>query len=84
MPIESFVTDFAWELRRLNVTEKGQGPLYVDEQVCNISTYMGVTSRLMKFYGVSRHAVSIRLEGLGLMRDVRRTSKPTGQRDDIS
>lgn len=84
MPTESFVTDFAWELRRLDLTEKGRVPLYVDEQECNISNYMGVTSRLMNFYGVSRLAVSIRLEGLGLMRDVRRTSLPTVQRDDFS
>lgn len=84
MPVQSFVTDFAWELRRLDLTEKGKGPLYVDEQECNINNYMEVTGRLMKFYGVSRQAVSIRLEGLGLMRDVRRASPPADQADDFS
>ena len=73
MPRESFVTDFVWELRRLDLYDKGFGPLYVDSQECNVSNFMSVTNRLMKFYGTSRAAVSIRLKGLGLLRDVRRT-----------
>jgi len=73
MPRESFVTDFLYELRRLDLHDKGFGPLYVDSQECNVSNFMSATNRLMKFYGASRAAVSIRLKGLGLLRDVRRT-----------
>lgn len=76
MPRASFFTDFLWELRRLDLHDKGFGPLYVDTQECNVSNFMSVTNRLMKFYGTSRAAVSIRLKGLGLLRDVRRT-RPT-------
>ena len=71
MPRASFVTDFVWELRRLDLHDKGFGPLFVDAQECNVSNFMSVTNRLMKFYGTSRAAVSIRLKGLGLLRDVR-------------
>lgn len=74
MPRGSFVTDFLWELRRLDLHDKGFGLLFVDSQDCNVNSYMSVTNRLMKFYGASRTAVSIRLKGLGLLRDVR--SKP--------
>ncbi|MBL8352360.1 MAG: ImmA/IrrE family metallo-endopeptidase [Burkholderiaceae bacterium] len=81
MPRESFVTDFVWELRRLDLHDKGFGALYVDSQECNVANYMSVTNRLMKFYGASRAAVSIRLKGLGLLRDVRRT-RPTQAPDN--
>lgn len=82
MPRESFVTDFLWELRRLDIYDKGFGLLYVDGQECNINSFMSVTGRLMRFYGASRAAVSIRLEGLGLLRDARRSSVKSVQIND--
>lgn len=81
MPRLPLVRDFLYELQRLDIRDKGAGLLYVDWQTCNIENFLGVTERLMKFYGASRAAVAIRLQGLGLLRDARRgtTMKTIGE-----
>lgn len=66
--------DFRYLLRQLNVIDKGFGALYVDDQACNLRNYEIVTSQLMKHYDVSRQAVAIRLESLGLLHDARKSS----------
>lgn len=77
MPRRPLVTDFVYELQRLDIRDKGVGLLYVDGQPCNVANFLDVTGLLMKFYGVSRAAVALRLEGLGLLRDVRRSTMKT-------
>jgi len=51
--------------------DRGFGLLYVDEQKCNTAIYSGITSQLKLRYKVSRLALKLRLEALGLLRDVR-------------
>ena len=77
MPRNNFVEDFRLLLRRLEISDRGFGALYVANQACNLQSYQFVTSHLMQQYGVSRAASTIRLEGLGLLRDARTTA---GQR----
>lgn len=73
MPRANFVADFWRELNRLEIRDKGFGPLYLDNQECNQQSYRAVTGALMAQYQVSRASTTIRLEGLGLLRDMRRT-----------
>jgi hypothetical protein len=60
----------------LEISDRGFGALYVDNQACNLQSYQFVTSYLMQQCGVSRAASTIRLEGLGLLRDARTTARP--------
>jgi hypothetical protein len=63
-------------VRALEIPDKGFGPLYVDDQPCNLENFETVTGRLMEKYGVSRTAAKIRLESLGLLRDARGRTGP--------
>jgi hypothetical protein len=71
MPRTNFVADFWRVLKQLDIQDKGYGALYVDNQRCNVDNYMYVTTALRGIYHVSRAATRIRLESLGLLRDVR-------------
>lgn len=74
MPRTHISSDFHHLLRSLQITNKGFGPLYIDNQPCNVSNFHLITDRLMQKYGVSRAAVKIRLESMGLLRDARNSS----------
>jgi Zn-dependent peptidase ImmA (M78 family) len=71
MPRERIIADFKTLRQWLRIIDRGHGPLYVDDQPCNWQNYERVTGELMTQYKVSREAVAIRLEQLGLLRDVR-------------
>lgn len=71
MPRADIAEDFEALLRRLDVVDRGFGPLFVDYQPCNLRNYEMVTGSLMRKYGVSRSAVRNRLEDLGLLTDAR-------------
>lgn len=60
------------------------GTLYVDNQPCNLELYHSVTDPLVKHFGVSRSALTIRMKRLGLLRDQRHRSEPTLVRRLIS
>jgi Zn-dependent peptidase ImmA (M78 family) len=75
MPRTNFVEDFWRIVRSLGISDRGFGALYVDNQPCNLQSYRFVTNQLMQGYGVSRSAATIRLESLGLLRDVRTAAK---------
>lgn len=68
MPQINFKEDFLLILRSLEISDKGFGLLYLDEQPCNRQNFSMVTGSLMAKYGVSRTAVQIRLESMGLLR----------------
>ncbi|MGU3625925.1 ImmA/IrrE family metallo-endopeptidase [Comamonas sp. C24C] len=74
MPREKFRKAFYEQLQTRGVQNKGFGPLFVDMQECNLKNYYGVTAQLMTQFGVSRAAVTIRLAGMGLINDARRTT----------
>lgn len=71
MPRTSFAADLRRIVKTLNILDRGKGPLYVDNQICNQQNYSIVTSKLMQIYGVSRTATAIRLKELGLLQDGR-------------
>lgn len=75
MPKTQFTEDFRRVAEALDIANKGFGALFVDNQVCNIQSYMQLTNLIMQKYGVSRQAASIRLDSLGFLRDIRAQSK---------
>jgi hypothetical protein len=72
MPRTHVFRDFHGLVRNLEISNRGFGPLYLDDQPCNLQSFDSVTGGLIQRYGVSRSAVKIRLESLGLLRDARR------------
>lgn len=71
LPEEDFFTAFLAVTKRLGVSDKGHGALYLDNQDCNYEIYMSVSGFLKRRYDVSRLAVRYRLVDLGLLNDVR-------------
>jgi hypothetical protein len=71
MPRPGFAADFWRVADSLELKDKGFGPLFVDDQPCNLKNFGIVTNYLVQRYGVSVTAAKIRLEGLGLLRDGR-------------
>lgn len=74
MPRVSFAFDFRRALEQLAIRDKGFGPLYVDDQQCNIQNFRAVLLVLAERFQVSQAAAAIRLESLGLLRDARTQS----------
>lgn len=75
MPKASFIADFRRLAKWFHITNRGFGELFLDGQFCNYQNYEKVTRELMLRYGVSRSAVTIRLESLGLLNDVRKKAQ---------
>ncbi|MGB9130292.1 MAG: ImmA/IrrE family metallo-endopeptidase [Thiobacillus sp.] len=76
MPRSNIIEDIRQLIRVLGIADKGFGPLYVDDQPCNLQNFDFVTGRMMQKYGVSHTAAKIRLQSLGLLRDARRQTGP--------
>ena len=72
MPRTHVAEDFHRLVRSLEISDRGFGTLYLDDQPCNLQNFRTVTDGLMQRYGVSRSAAQIRLQSLGLLRDARR------------
>lgn len=76
MPLTCITNDFRRLVQTFGITNRGFGALYVDTQPCNLRNFQAVTGRLVQRYGVSRTAVKIRLESLGLLCDQRDKQAP--------
>lgn len=76
MPRSNIIEDIRQLVRALGIADKGFGPLYVDDQPCNLQNFEFVTGKIMQKYGVSHTAAKIRLLSLGLLRDARRQTGP--------
>lgn len=76
MPRTHVAEDFQRMVRTLEIPDRGFGRLYVDDQPCNLQNFEVMTGTLMQRYGVSRSAVKIRLESMGLLHDARGRTGP--------
>jgi Zn-dependent peptidase ImmA (M78 family) len=74
MPRSYFLKDFRLLAKELDIHDHGFGAVYLDNQPCNVETFVRVTNYYMQRYGVSRAATKIRLQTLGLLRDVREST----------
>lgn len=68
LPKKQFITAFARQALARGVSDRGFGPLFVDDQQCNLNTSHLITISLMKSFNVSKTVVIIRLKQLGIMR----------------
>ncbi|MFZ5637605.1 MAG: ImmA/IrrE family metallo-endopeptidase [Pseudomonadota bacterium] len=75
MPKDDFISSFRAAIRLYEVSNRGFGPLYLDDQPCNMQSYLLVIRRIMAIYSVSRAAAHIRLRSLGLLNDQRAVAK---------
>lgn len=74
LPKHNVVEDFCRLVQKLELPNRGYGPLYLDTQPCNIQNFEFVSAHFMQEYGVSRTATTIRLQSLGLLYDARKLS----------
>lgn len=84
MPRRYVINDFLKLARMLDISDKGFGALYVDNQPCNIRNLDLISRQLMQIYGVSRTAAIIRLESIGLLHDERTKVGPRHFRDTFT
>lgn len=84
MPKDAFTKSFYRELEARGIRDRGYGPLYLDNQFCNIQDFQMVAMALMREYGVSKTAVRLRLERLGLLTDARTRFTSTGRPKSIA
>lgn len=75
MPRDYYVREFYELLRVYDLSYRGHDVLYVDDQPWNIRSYNTVISHLMSYFNVSKSAVRIRMEALGLLVDNRKAHK---------
>lgn len=71
LPKQNVISDFRRLVRNLDLPARGFGPLYVDNQACNLQNFATVIGHYTQVYGVSKAAAAIRLEALGLLKDAR-------------
>jgi len=69
LPKKEFVQTFLSIAEKNDLSDKGFGILYLDNQRCNLDAFYKVTSPLMNKYKVSRSVVKIRLKKLGLINE---------------
>ena len=72
MPRASFTASFRQLLIEHGISNRGFGSLYLDSQPCNTKAFYSIATQLMLDYQVSKTAVRIRLQRLGLLTDQRR------------
>lgn len=82
MPTEPLLKSFFELIGQYNLRNRGHGWLFVDSQRDNLKNYFNVTDRLMDTFQVSRQALSIRLDRLGILNDSR--SQPTQMASSLS
>jgi Zn-dependent peptidase ImmA (M78 family) len=69
LPIAPFVSDFLSLVAEFELSDKGFGVLYLDNQKCNLDSYYKITDELKRRYKVSRSVLRIRLKKLGLLNE---------------
>ena len=76
LPRHNVISDFRGLVGGLELSNRGFGSLYVDNQPCNLQSFEIVARHFTAHYGVSHIAATIRLKSLGLLRDERKRSGP--------
>ena len=69
LPKEEFIHTFSSVALKNDLSDRGFGVLYLDNQRCNQDAYYRVTTPFMNRYKVSRKVVKIRLKKLGFINE---------------
>jgi Zn-dependent peptidase ImmA (M78 family) len=69
LPERPFINDFFSVVESLGLKDRGFGVLYLDEQLCNVQSFLSVTDKLRGKYKVSRAVIKLRLKKMGLLNE---------------
>ena len=69
LPKEQFEKEVFSQTQRYELSDRGHGLIYLDDQRCNVDTFHRVTAPLMKMFQVSRTVVKLRLMKLGFLNE---------------
>ena len=69
LPKAKVIEDFYEIAQKMDLTNRGFGHLYLDNQPCNLRSFLRVTDILRAKYGVSRTVVKIRLKELDILKE---------------
>ncbi len=69
LPKEQFEKEFFRQAQIHELSDRGHGLLYLDDQICNINTFNNVTAPLINNFQVSRTVVKLRLMKLGFLNE---------------
>lgn len=79
LPKEQFEREFFRQAAIHELSDRGYGLLYLDNQRCNIDTFLKISTPLMKKFEASRSVVKLRLLKLGFLNERQRMSNNTYQ-----
>lgn len=74
LPKEQFEKEVFSQAQRYELSDRGYGLIYLDDQRCNVDTFHRVTGPLMKKFEVSRTVVKLRLMKLGFLNEAQQKS----------
>ena len=56
----------------LDIRDRGNGFIYVDDQPCNIRDYLSLLSRLSSYFNVSQEAIEVKFKKMNILTDERK------------
>lgn len=71
LPDEFFIKKTAQFRHLLEISDRGHGYIYVDDQPCNSIVYDELLKALSNYFEVSKQAIQIKLKSLGMLTDQR-------------
>lgn len=71
LPENIFLSKVAEFRRSVGIKDRGHGYIFVDDQPCNYTDYKQFLFYLQSYFGVSRQAIEIKLNNLGMLIDER-------------
>lgn len=72
LPKDQFEREFFRQAHLHELSDRGYGLLYLDDQKCNIDTFYRVTAPLAHEFQVSRSVIKLRLLKLGFLNEAQR------------
>ena len=72
MPRQVFLSFFSYLQEKLDFRDRGRGPIYLDDQICNQILYAEIITEIHFFFGVPKVLVAFRIKALKLLTDARR------------
>jgi Zn-dependent peptidase ImmA (M78 family) len=70
LPRRALMAEVERQAKKLGITNRGFGLLYLDEQRCNKMSFLALSSAITERFKVSREVVRLRLLELGVLREV--------------
>jgi Zn-dependent peptidase ImmA (M78 family) len=77
MPRQVFLGFFTFLQEKLDFRDRGRGPIYLDDQLCNRILYAEILTEFRIFFGAPKALVAFRISALGLLTDARRPLRVT-------